>query len=127
MKSKILILLVGVLILRCTGVEPGNMEIQKQENGKEFSLYKNSFFNVILDGNITTGYSWEIITIDTTKIKSLGYDYKPLSNKTGTPGQYTFKFKTLSLGTSIIKFYYLRTWEKGIAPADSFFVKINAN
>lgn len=127
MKTKIFILLALFASIKCTDTIINEPEITEKDNSSTVMYKANTKFNIALEGNITTGYSWNVASIDTTKINQIGtYEYK--SNEgtlIGRPGKFIFKFKTVNKGESFIKFYYARTWETGIAPVDSFKIKVN--
>lgn len=128
MRTKIVIVFTAILLIKCSGVEVGSHEITKEENNKTVNLPQGTYFSVKLPGNPTTGYCWETASIDTAMIyTSGGYEYKASSDLAGAPVLFTLRFKALKTGSSFLKFYYLRIWEKGITPIDSFKVNINVN
>ena len=72
-----------------------------------------------LEGNITTGYSWEYeITTDGIVVE-VYRDY--IEGNTdeyavGSGGMFTFTFSGVNPGETEIVFKYLRLWEKDIQP-----------
>jgi inhibitor of cysteine peptidase len=128
MRTKVLVLLAAILFIKCSGVEVGSHEITKEQNNKLVNLPPGTYFSVKLPGNPTTGYCWKTASIDTAMIYPSGsYEYKASSDLMGASGLFTLRFKALKTGSSFLKFYYLRIWEKGITPIDSFKVNINVN
>jgi predicted secreted protein len=101
-------------------------EISPKDNNSTILYSQNSQFSLSLVGNITTGYTWKISSIDSAKIVPLGtYEYKSSSQAIGSSGNFIFKFRTKEKGSTLLKLYYLKEWEKGIVPIDSFNVNIN--
>jgi inhibitor of cysteine peptidase len=83
-------------------------------------------FTVTLQGNPSTGFSWNIIAIDSAKVKPAGEPrFDPRNNMPGSGGTYFFDFTAVVKGVSKIGFAYFRTWEKEIAPADSFTITVD--
>ena len=127
-KAKAVILLLSFFLIKCETAELSNSQITKAENGKQVSIKAGTDFSLVLDGNPTTGYIWQIKSIDTSSVSQNGnYEYKSSSGLMGAPGKFTFKFKALNKSRSLLKLYYLRGWEKGIPPIDSFKVNIIVN
>lgn len=129
MKTIIFVLLVFFAFIKCASPDINKPGIDEKDNSNNVIYKANTQFSIVLEGNLSTGYSWEIASIDTTKVMQVGnYEYIPNPNDrmlVGAPGKFVFKFKTLSKGSSLLKFYYLRPWEKGIAPIDTFEKNIN--
>lgn len=126
MKLITLSLILLFVFTACSSNTVTGPEISKQDNGKSVSFNSGTDFNLVLEGNPTTGFTWKIISIDTVKIQPSGeYNYESYNkNADGSPGRFTFKFKAKEKGASTLKLGYLRVWEKGIPPIDSFKVKI---
>ena len=87
----------------------------------KISVKENKEFELRLDGNPTTGYSWSILNAD----KLNDYDIKPLNidgdyyqeetyeKLLGHGGVFSFKFNSGSASdkNKVIKFVYKRPWE----------------
>ena len=104
--------------------EGGNAEL-KVENGKEY--------NIALEGNPTTGYSWYMANVDIVKnsnsVEMLNLDeYNGSSDYVTDPhepgmcgvgGVYHFKFKVKDATANKLPklvFEYKRPWEKDVPP-----------
>jgi len=82
---------------------------------------------VQIAGNPTTGYSWQIASIDGIAVRKF-HDicYKPhRPGLPGAPGVFVATFRAVSPGTSTINMQYVRPWEKNTPPAKTFTVTIN--
>ena len=73
--------------------------------------------------NMTTGYMWELETIDSLVLEFLDSNYSPdPGGLMGSGGTRTFRFQTKSLGSQQIKLGYRRSWEN--VAAEHFDVNI---
>jgi len=127
MKLFILTLFLLFALIGCDREIVSDSELSNKDNGQNIEYLANMRFNLNLEGNPSTGYNWKILAMDSSKIEYLGHsDYvyiEPI--KPGSSGRCTYEFKTKGKGNSILKLGYLREWEKGIPPIDSFKVNIN--
>ena len=73
-------------------------------------------FQVVVEGNPTTGFLWEIEQIDEEYLQLSGEPvYEPTGNLTGSGGEYTYQIKALKSGETVLKMVYHRPWVKGAA------------
>lgn len=73
-------------------------------------------FEISLDSNPTTGYSWDCSIEDKTVVSLIGKEYISDSNPQGLLGKggvERFCFDVLKPGTTRIIFTYQRSWENG--------------
>lgn len=92
---------------------PHELKISSQSGGT-YKVEKNSLITVVLDGNPSTGYSWNLDTklallkLVGTKTESTQKDPR----LAGAPAKISFTFKALKAGTEKISLRYYRVWEK---------------
>jgi len=101
--------------------------ITKAQDQSKIKVAKNSEFQVLLDANPTTGYSWQIVSYDSAVIKKKTEKYLPSHEDrkiVGSGGQQLFKFKTLAVGTTELQMIYQRSWERAAEDATHFRVQI---
>ena len=68
------------------------------QNQGKIKVVKNSDFQVLLDANPTTGFTWQIVSFDSTIIQLKKEEFQITDNhRLGTPGKQVFKFKTLAI------------------------------
>lgn len=92
--------------------------------GKTISLRQGDTLVVTLDGNTTTGYTWEA-SQDVPVLKQVGTsEFVPGSNKLGAPGQITLKFQAVQAGQATLNLIYQRPFEKGVQPAKIFTINV---
>jgi len=76
-------------------------------------------FNLTLDSNITTGFSWRMPVAPAGGIVVfLGSKYLPPSvPRLGAGGREVWSFRALKTGQTRIRLDYVRPWEKDVPPA----------
>ena len=70
-------------------------------------------FNIVLDGNATTGYMWEA-SYDKAYLSLVKDEYKQNESKqgmVGVPGKHYFTFQALKAGKTEVTLNYKRAWE----------------
>ena len=117
--STALILLV-VLGTACAG--PANPQVYTdQDASKTIELKAGASFQVVLDGNPTTGYMWELDPSSSAPVKQSGdAAFKADSQATGSGGKLTFTFQATGAGQGTLKLVYHRSWEKNAPPEKTF-------
>jgi len=97
-------------------------------NGKSLVLKKGDTLVVRLAANSTTGYGWWVVSkpkvlklLKRTYVMSGKPPYPP-----GRGGTSVFRFSVRS-GQGRLKLVYRRSWETGIASANTFQLKIRAS
>ncbi len=81
---------------------------------------------VTLDGNPSTGFTWEAKDLDTTMFEQVGDPTFNSSNPglVGSGGTLTLTFTALKAGTAALTLVYHRPWETGVDPTDTFAVTV---
>jgi len=97
-------------------------------NGRQIELINGQTFNVTLETNPSTGYSWEVIELNNNILHQIG-EAETESNITkknmvGVPVMQTFQFEIINKGDTTLKLVYRRLWEKDVAPVNSFSIDI---
>jgi inhibitor of cysteine peptidase len=118
-----LALLASVISLTLMAVEQP-AQFAADADGKTITLRVGERFDVTLAGNLTTGFSWEVLGGLGGVIEQVGKpDYRPSSsdkNLVGAPGTVTFHFRAAAAGTAELKLVYHKNWEKDTPPAKTF-------
>jgi len=111
-----------------------NIILTMENNETTISVKLGETFIVQLDGNITTGYAWEVEEIDTMFLMQVGeMEYKEKSDPdsssdedlAGASGEFVFTFKTLQVGETPLRLIYYRSFEKDVEPLETFMVTVN--
>jgi inhibitor of cysteine peptidase len=124
-KSVVYVSLALILCVFLTACGGKNVKITEDMNGQTINLAKGETLTLSIEGNPTTGYSWNLTSVDEAVLKSAGEPgYDSSSTLTGAGGTYTFKFSAVEAGTTTLKLDYYRTFEKDVAPIKSFEVTV---
>ena len=96
-------------------------------SGKEIELQKGQVLVVSLEGNPTTGYTWEVQEpLDEQVLRQVGEaEFKAASERIGAPGVLTFRFEAVGAGRTTLQLIYHRPWEeKSAKPLKTFSVQV---
>ena len=102
-----------------------SIRIGKESIGATISLNVGDTLIASLRSNPTTGYSWHLMKLDTSKVDLDGFSYiqdKPAL--TGTGGTESFRFITIGAGTTELGMTYARSGLTDTIPIDSFRVNL---
>jgi inhibitor of cysteine peptidase len=117
-----LIIMTALVLTACSGK---TIKINADDNGGTVEMKKGETLILSINGNPTTGYTWEVESVDQNVLQSAGKpDYKSDSMLVGSGGTYKFKFTAASAGVTPLKLKYWRTFEPDNPPVETFEVKI---
>jgi predicted secreted protein len=101
------------------GPEP--MQLTAADNGKTVVVAVGKAFDVVLKGNASTGFQWQLDKIGGTAVQQVGkVDYvldKNPKRMAGVGGRFVFHFKVTKAAKTNVRLAYYRPWEKGAAAA----------
>jgi inhibitor of cysteine peptidase len=123
-KPLLFAVILAVASIVCSASKP--LIISEGSNGKTLTVARDTSFTIALKGNASTGFSWNIRELDTTRLctsgqgRFIGRDTIP-----GTSGTFYLDFIPVKKGVSTIRLVYSREWETDIPPEDSFSVTIS--
>lgn len=112
-----------------TADEP--MSITMEKNDSTITIKPGDQFTIQLDGNITTGYAWELEEIDAELLRQVGeMEYREKSDDSdqeivGAPGEFFFTFEALQCGKTSLRLIYHRSFEEGVEPLETFTITVN--
>lgn len=107
----------------------GPLKLAQSDNGKTFTVKAGETIQVVLPGNITTGFSWAAALTDkdaSVLVQDGDAAYAEESTDAqvvGGGGTFTFNFKAEAAGQATLKLVYSQPWEK-VAPEQTFEVQI---
>jgi inhibitor of cysteine peptidase len=117
-----------IALALATACSPQQQEIKAtiDDNGREMQLKKGQTLVVTLEGNPTTGYSWEVAeTLDEQVLRLTGEpEFKAESEALGAGGVQTLRFEAVNAGQITLKLVYHRPWEKGVEPLETYSLQI---
>lgn len=118
-----LVIVTAMVLSACSGKI---VKINADDNGSTIEMKKGETLILSINGNPTTGYTWEVESVDQNILQSTGEaDYKSDSAAVGAGGTYKFKFTTVNPGSTTLKLKYWRTFEPDTPPVETFEVKVN--
>jgi inhibitor of cysteine peptidase len=122
-----LLTLLAALVLT-TGCSPQQQEIKAtmDDAGREMQLKKGQTLLVTLEGNPTTGYSWEVAEpLDEQVLRLTGEpEFKAESDLVGAGGVQILRFEAVNTGTMTLKLVYHRPWEKDVDPLETYSLQV---
>jgi len=120
-----LLLAVSAMAAGCAPAR--EVKLGADANGREIDLKKGQVLVVSLEGNPTTGYTWEVQEpLDEQVLRQMGEaEFKAASDQLGAPGVLTFRFQAMGTGRTTLQLIYHRPWEeKGAKPLKTFSVQV---
>jgi inhibitor of cysteine peptidase len=107
---------------------PQKLELTKADSGKRARVRVGNVVVVRLAGNPTTGYQWQAAATNSPALRLAGKPQYTAAARSpgvaGAGGTYTFQFQAMQPGTTTIKLFYSRPWEKNRPPAALFTVAV---
>ncbi len=99
--------------------------LSEKDNGRQVRLQPGQKLDVVLFENGTTGYQWQIVSVDGNVLKETAKpDFKLSSGLLGAGGRKTFHFKAASAGKTELRLAYRRPWEANVPPVKTFAARI---
>jgi inhibitor of cysteine peptidase len=114
--------LLSILVLLFSQSSLGAKEILLTiaDNNKTCTLAVGDTVRVVLEGNPTTGYTWEQISTENKNLRQIDSFYASSSNRCGAGGLFTFVFSAISPGKCELQLSYRRPWEQNTPPIKTF-------
>lgn len=103
------------------------------ESDSQVSITAGEWFDVKLESNKTTGYSWTVMITDMNPdgiVSDMGNEYieQPKEGRVlGAGGYELWHFKTLDRGFFNLVFHYARPWETDGTPAKTVTIGVTVN
>jgi inhibitor of cysteine peptidase len=119
--------ILAILLIMATACSPAKpVNLTAADKGSQVSVKVGEQVAISLDGNPSTGYTWEAIGLDTAIFEQVGQATFISSNPglVGAGGSMTLIFKAVKTGTAVLTLVYHRPWETGVTPLETFSVAI---
>ena len=99
------------------------------DNNTTINVTKGRYLVITLEGNPTTGYTWEVTEpLDDQVLRQVGdIAFVPESDLIGAGGVHIATFEVVGAGQRTIKLVYHRPWETDVEPAETFTVNVTAS
>ena len=99
------------------------VQVDQSMAGSTVNLQYGYDLGIVLDGNPSTGYQWEVADYDDDVVRQSGNPwFGPLSGKVGAPGNFVYRFNTTGRGETDLQFDYVQP--AGGEPSKTFTVTI---
>ncbi len=122
----VLIAFITIAILAACGAAGSDpVKLTAKDAGTTVHLKQGGVLEIALEGNPTTGYTWEAAPESGDLVVLQGEpQFKADTSALGSGGIMTLQFKAVKTGTAPLKLIYHRTFEPGVAPLQSFEVTV---
>ena len=105
--------------------ETNEVNLDAGDDGSQVEINAGQTLVVSLEGNPTTGYTWEAAELDDQVLRQVGEtEFKPDSDAIGAGGVQTLRFEAMNSGQTTLKLVYHRPWEEDVEPAEIFSVQV---
>ena len=123
--SVICLVLLLLVLGEVTMPKPKTIEIGQAQANSLIELKTGDQLQLSLEGNLTTGYNWEVAELDTNILKLSGEpQFQADSSALGSGGKVVFRFDTVNPGKTPLKLIYHRPFEKDTAPLRTYEVTV---
>jgi len=126
--SLIALLTLLLALTLATACSPQQQEVKAtiDDAGREMQLKKGQTLVVTLEGNPTTGYSWEVAEpLDEQVLRQAGEaEFKQESEALGAGGVQILRFEAVNAGQITLKLVYHRPWEEGVEPLETYSLQV---
>jgi inhibitor of cysteine peptidase len=108
--------------------DAGEVVLDMEDNGQRVEMVLGQVLVITLASNPTTGYRWELVESDWSLLKQEGEAEfrgsdtgdRPL---VGAGGTETFRLRAIGSGQTAVSLAYLRPWEEGQEPLETFSIQ----
>jgi inhibitor of cysteine peptidase len=117
------LILVCILASACS---PHQTKLTEADLGKTVEINVGEQIVIQLEGNPTTGYTWEASDLDGSLLQQVGDPQFKSSSPglVGAGGTVILTFKAIKAGSTVLNLAYHRPWEKDVAPIKMFTVNV---
>ncbi len=100
------------------------MRLSENDSGKTVEIHVGDELEVTLPGNPTTGYVWEVSSLDSSILMLGKAEFIANDKSIGSGGMEIIKFHAIAAGTSSVRLIYHRSFELNIPPLKTFEVTV---
>lgn len=105
--------------------QPLVITVTEEEAGKTIYLTPAQTLEVVLPGNPTTGYSWNLSPDSTAPLSEAGdTEFSPDSDAVGAGGTVTMHYDVTGAGSGELILDYARPWETDVEPVDTYALNV---
>jgi inhibitor of cysteine peptidase len=121
-----LVLLMLAIALIAAGKQRGiTLRLTHADSGSTITLHPDDTLEIVLPGNPSTGYTWEVKPGSEAVLKQKGEpEFTPDSKALGSEGSMTFRFDVVAVGKGSLVLLYRRTFEAEARPLRTFGIRV---
>ncbi len=125
-KGTMALLLMAMVLAAISGCSSSTaVALEAKDNGRQIELQKGQTLVINLEGNPSTGYTWEPVDLEGAIVRQVGEtEFHAESDLVGAPGTQTLRFEALKAGQMDLRLVYHRPWETGVEPLQTFTVHL---
>jgi inhibitor of cysteine peptidase len=117
-------MLLAILFLAFSCATSDGVKLHARDDGSQIALRRRQNLAISLEGNPTTGYTWEAVNYDAEVLRQVGEPvFTPVSDAIGAPGRQVLRFEALDEGQTTVQLVYHRPWEEA-EPEKIFSVEV---
>jgi inhibitor of cysteine peptidase len=117
MNHRILVIGLAVALMAAGCGDDDTVLLELDEEATRVTMSYEQALEVRLDGNPTTGYTWEIASEGVVEL--VDRSHRPTGDADGSPGITTLVFSPVATGTADLVLIYHRSWEEGVEPLET--------
>ncbi len=104
---------------------PVSVQLSEKDLGRTVEIGVGDILEVVLKGNPTTGYIWDVVSPDKGILKQVGEtEFEPDRKARGSDGKIMMRFEAAEAGKTSLKLIYHRPFEKNKPPIKTFEVRV---
>jgi predicted secreted protein len=121
-----LVLLMLAIALIAAGRQGGiTLRLTQADSGSTVTLHLGDTLEIVLPGNPSTGYTWEVKPGSESLLKQKGEpEFTPDSKALGSGGRTTIRFDVVAAGKTPLALIYHRTFEPDRPPLRNFGIRV---
>lgn len=122
LRSSVYILTLFIIIFAMTCHKTTIIKSEK-DTGSTLEMNTGDNLEIVLEANPTTGYRWEVASLDSSILSKTSTEYKAdvvPEGIVGSGGNSINRFKAIKIGKTFLKLIYRRPFEKNVPPVKTF-------
>jgi inhibitor of cysteine peptidase len=108
------------------GGDTGDIVVTERDNGGVIQVSKGTVVTIRLRTVPGAGYDWTLVESDGASLRLLGAELEMAARSIpGSPAYKVFRFIPDRSGPSTIVLHYVRPWEKGVPPRNTYRLQVD--
>ncbi len=103
---------------------PSTVQLTQMDSGKQITLAQGDTFDIVLDQNASTGYSWQLLSLNDRVLRLLSSKPTNVSAIPGAPSKQVYKFQAIGAGLDTVWFGYKQWTNAQVEPETTFVANV---